>query len=66
MKRIEKSCEKRILNIPEDVDSNTISPSSDAEILKKLKEKFQDSTTSRSLKVMILTFVPKSRSIKKI
>jgi hypothetical protein len=31
-----------------------------------LKEKFQDSTTSRSLKVTILTIFPKSWSIQKV
>jgi hypothetical protein len=36
----------RILNIPENVNSNEVSPSPDAVILKQLKEKFQDSVTS--------------------
>jgi hypothetical protein len=54
MKRIEKKAVKtRILNIPENVNSSAVSPSPDAKILKQLKEKFQDSTTSESLKVTI-------------
>jgi hypothetical protein len=41
MKRIEKAVKTRILNIPENVNSNTVSQSSDAEILKQLKENFK-------------------------
>jgi hypothetical protein len=33
---------RRILNIPENVDSGAVSASPDAEILKQSKEKFQD------------------------
>jgi hypothetical protein len=62
MKRIEKAVKTRILNIPENVNSSAVSPSPDAEILKQLKEKFQDSTTSKSLKVTILTILRKSWS----
>jgi hypothetical protein len=58
IKRTEKAVKTRILNIPENVNSSAVSPSPDAEILKQLKEKFQDSTTSKSLKVTILTILP--------
>jgi hypothetical protein len=40
MKRIEKAVKTRILNIPKNVNSSSVSPSPDAEILKKRKEKF--------------------------
>jgi hypothetical protein len=50
----------RILNFPENVNSSAVSSSPDAEILKQLKEKLQDSTTSESLKVTVLTILPKS------
>jgi hypothetical protein len=53
MKRIEKAVKTRILNIPENVSSSAVCPLPDAEILKQLEEKFQDSTTSKSLKVTI-------------
>jgi hypothetical protein len=66
MKRIEKAVKIRIPNIPENVSSSAVSPSPDAEILKQLKEKFQDSTTSKSLKVTILTILPNSWSIRKV
>jgi hypothetical protein len=56
----------RILNIPKNVNSSAVSPSPDDEILKQLKEKFQDSTTSKSLKVTILTILPKSWSIRRV
>jgi hypothetical protein len=49
IKRIEKAVKIRILNIPENVNSCAVSPSPDTEILIQLKEKFQDSTTSKSL-----------------
>jgi hypothetical protein len=41
MKRIEKAVKTGILNIPKNVNSNAVSPSSDAEILKQLKENFK-------------------------
>jgi hypothetical protein len=41
MKRIEKAVKSRILNIPQNVNSITVSPSPDAEILKQLKEIFK-------------------------
>jgi hypothetical protein len=66
MKRIEKAVKRRILNIPVNVNSNAVSPLPDAEILKQLKEKFQDSMTSKSLKVTISTILPKSWSIWKV
>jgi hypothetical protein len=53
----------RILNIPENVNSHAVSPSTDAEILKQLKENHQDSVTSKSLKVTVLTTNPKIWSI---
>jgi hypothetical protein len=66
IKRIEKAVRTRILNNPENVNSSAVSPLPDAEILKQLKEKFQDSATSKSLKVTILTIIPKSWSIRKV
>jgi hypothetical protein len=66
MKRIEKALKTRILSIPENVNSSAVSPSPDAEIIKRLKEKFQDSMTSKSLKVTILTILPKSWSNQKV
>jgi hypothetical protein len=56
----------RIFNILENVNSSAVSPSPNAEILKQSKEKFQDSTASKSLKVTILTILPKSWSIRKV
>jgi hypothetical protein len=47
MKRIEKAVKTRILNIPENGNSSAVSPLLDAEILKQLKKKFQDSMTSK-------------------
>jgi hypothetical protein len=41
MKRIEKAVKTRILNIPKNVNSSAVSPSSDAEILKQFKENFE-------------------------
>jgi hypothetical protein len=46
MKIIEKDVKTRILNISKNVNSGAVSPSLVAEILKLLKEKFQDSATS--------------------
>jgi hypothetical protein len=77
MKIIEKALKTRILNIPENVNSSKVSSSPDAEILKQLKgkisrfsnfkkEKFQDSATSKSLKVTVLTILLKSWSIQKV
>jgi hypothetical protein len=43
--KTEKAVKTRILNIPENVNSSAVFPSPDAEILKQLKEKFQDSAT---------------------
>jgi hypothetical protein len=45
MKRTEKAVKTRILYIPENINSCVVSPSPDVEILKQLKEKFQDSMT---------------------
>jgi hypothetical protein len=50
MKILEKAVKTRILKIPENVNSSVVSPSPDAEILKQVKEKLQDSMTSKSLK----------------
>jgi hypothetical protein len=66
MKIIEKTVKTRNLNIPENLNSSAVSPLPDAEILKWLKEKFQDSATSENLKVTILTILPKSWSIRKV
>jgi hypothetical protein len=66
IERIEKAVKTRILNIPENVNSSAVFQLPDAEILKQLKEKFQDSMTSKSLKVTILTILPKSCSIWKV
>jgi hypothetical protein len=41
MKRIQKAVKTRILNIPENINSSAVSPSPDAESLKKLKENFK-------------------------
>jgi hypothetical protein len=49
MKRIEKAVKTRIRKIPENVNSSAVSPLFDAEILKQLKEKFQDSTTFQTV-----------------
>jgi hypothetical protein len=49
IERIEKAAKTRILNNPENVNSSAIPPSPDAEILKQLQEKFQDSATSKCL-----------------
>jgi hypothetical protein len=43
MKGIEKALKTRIVNIPENVNSSAVAPSPGGEILKQLKEKFQDS-----------------------
>jgi hypothetical protein len=56
----------RILNIPENVSSSAVSPLPDSEILKQLKQKFQDSMTQKSLKVTILTILPTSWSVRKV
>jgi hypothetical protein len=56
--KIEKAVKTRILNIPENINSSAVSPLPDAEILKQLNEKFQDPTTSKGLKVTILTILP--------
>jgi hypothetical protein len=53
----------RILNISENANSSAVSPSSNAEILEQSKEKSQDSITFKSLKVTILTILPKSWSV---
>jgi hypothetical protein len=45
---------------------SAVSPSPDAEILKQLKEKFQDPMTSKSVKVTILIIRPLSWSIWKV
>jgi hypothetical protein len=66
MKRIEKAVKTIILNILENVSSSAVSPLPDGEILKQLKEKFQDSVTSESLKVTILTILPECWSIRKV
>jgi hypothetical protein len=66
MKGIEKAVKTRILNIPENVDSSAVSLSPDAEILKQFKEEFQDSMTSKCLKVTVLTILLKSWSIQKV
>jgi hypothetical protein len=66
MKRTEKAVKTRILNIPENVNSSAVSPLPDAEILKQFREKFQDPTTSKSLKVTILTIPPTSWSVRKV
>jgi hypothetical protein len=63
---LKKAVKIRILNIPENVNLGAVSPLPDAEILKQFEEKFQDSTTSKSLKVTILTILPKSWSIQKV
>jgi hypothetical protein len=55
-----------VVKISENVNLSAVSPSSDAEILEQLKETFQDSVTSESLKVTILSVLPKSWSIWKV
>jgi predicted house-cleaning noncanonical NTP pyrophosphatase (MazG superfamily) len=45
MKITEKAVKTRVPNIPEKVNSSAVSPSSDAEFLKHLQDKFQDSVT---------------------
>jgi hypothetical protein len=64
MKIIEKAVKTRILNISENINSSAVSPLPDAEISKQLKEKSQHSATSKSLKMTILTILPKSWSIR--
>jgi hypothetical protein len=66
LKRIQKAVKTRILNIAENINSSAVSPSPNAEILKQSKDRFQDSTTSKSLKVTILTILPKIWSIWKV
>jgi hypothetical protein len=66
MKRIVNAVKTKIPNIPENVNSSVISQSPDAEISKQLKEKFQDSTISISLKVTPSIILPKSWSILKL
>jgi hypothetical protein len=62
-KRIENAVKKKILNITENVSSGAVSHSRDAEMLKEI---FQDSVTSESLRVTILTVLPESWSIWKV
>jgi hypothetical protein len=55
-----------IIIICENFDSSVTFQLADTKILKQLKKIFQDSTTSKSLKVTILTILPKSWSILKV
>jgi hypothetical protein len=56
----------RILNILENDNLSAVSTLPNAEILKQLKEKFQDLSTSKSLKVAVLTILPKSWSVQTV